>query len=224
MAVKQETIILHDFEGAKALIRRRTTSRGTRDRVSIEIEAEPIVHVFDDTALGSGPSQAIRDELEKAIKAITAIAKPSTIIKRNWSRREMESGSPAKSTKKRYSGGRIGTKIPKTSVRLFNDSDRLSEGLFVRQNPREGSFTTNVPANRFTDDTQHLVKRLFDLVPILRSPAKLLASKSVRDEIDNSINLLISKARTIGDAKRKALQQQQLNVAKAVIKLFIGAG
>ena len=134
MATKQETIVLNDYDATTTSIRRRTSARGkVSERVTVDIKSEPLVHMFDDAALGAGPAQVIRNELEKAIKGITTFAHPNTIKRRNYAKAAMESGQAPKSVRKRYSGGRIGTKLPKGSARLFNDSDRLSEGLFVRQ-------------------------------------------------------------------------------------------
>lgn len=221
MAIKQETIILNDYSpgsGLTSSIRRRTSAKGkTTDRVSVEIKSEPLVHVFDDVALGAGPAQAIRDAFEAAIKGITAIASPSTIARRNRAREALANGTADKATVKRYSGGRTGAKPPKKSVRMFNDSDRLSEGLFVRQNPREGNWTTNVPANRFTGDTAHLLKDLFDLIGDKISPQALLRHPGVNKEIRASLDLILQKAKDQTDIKRVQLRAAKLNAAKALL-------
>jgi hypothetical protein len=221
MATKQETIILNDYgsgSGLSGAIRRRTSAKGkTTDRVSVNIKSEPLVHTFDDAALGAGPAAAIRDAFEAAIKGITAIASPSTIARRNHARQALANGTAPKSIVKRYSGGRTGTKPPKTSVRLFNDSDRLSEGLFVRQNPREASWTTNVPANRFTGDTQHLLGELFDLIGDKISPRALLDHPDVSKEIRASLEQILQKANNEGDIKRAQLRSAKIRAAKMLL-------
>lgn len=218
MATKQETIIINDYGPNSTAIRRRTSAKGkVSQRTSINIKSEPLVHTFDDVALGSGPAEAIRDAFEAAIKGITDFAKPSTIARRNYARQALAAGTAGKTITKRYSGGKIGLKPPTTSARLFNDSNRLSEGLFVRQNPREKSWTTNVPANRFTDETRHLVGQLFDLIGSKISPKALLANPRVNKEIKASLNLILVKAKNEQDAKRKALTQAKINAAKALL-------
>lgn len=43
--ILQETIVLNDFGLAE---RRRTTSKGTSSRYTVTINAEPIIHTFED--------------------------------------------------------------------------------------------------------------------------------------------------------------------------------
>ena len=232
--IKQETIILNDYGSVKAFRRRRTSAKGkVKEWVTLEISAEPLIHMFDDSALGRGPAEAIRDALEKAIKNIGKTAVSATIARRNSARTALAGGNAPKSVLKRYTGGRIGTKPPKSgSVRLFNDSGRLAEGLSVRQNtktsnldfgPRLNVWTTNVPANRFTEGggghppTQHLVKQLFDLVPMLKNPRRLMSDPAVKKAVVKSLDLLIIKAKNERDAKFKALRLAQMNAAKALI-------
>ena len=77
--ITQETIVINDYGKSRANTRRRTSKKGkTTQRVSIEIEAEPVLHVFDDRALGSDVAEAIRDHIGKAIKDIGGFVKQST--------------------------------------------------------------------------------------------------------------------------------------------------
>lgn len=217
MATKQETIILNDFGSVMSKLRRRTTSRGTKSRVTLEIKSEPLVHVFDDVALGSGPANAIRDVLERSIKAIGQMSALETRKRRARAQIDFRTNpGGSKWLKKRYSGGRIGPKEPNQTFRLFNDSGRLAEGLFVRQNPREATFTVNVPANRFTDATRHLIPQLISLATSFGSPEKILADKAVQKEIRDSIGLILKKARSSRDAKRVLQAQRELNRAKTL--------
>lgn len=241
MAVTQQTLVLNDFGEVKSQIRRRTSKTGkTTDRVTIDISSEPVVHMFDDRSLGADVANAIRDKLERDIKNITATASASTLRWRQYAKRAFAEGSTAKSVAKRYSGGRIGPKEPAQTVRLFNDSGRLAEGLFVRQNTRAansllyglgqpGYWTVNVPANRFTDgskagldNTQHLVSRLAQFVPALKNPRELLSDPKVVKEIQNSIQGLLVKAKREGDVKRARLRLQRWNAAKAAFGLVRG--
>ncbi len=120
--IKQETIVLNDYRDS-SISRRIRTSRSAKtgkvtkkNRVTFEIQSEPLIHTFDDEALGRGPAEAIRDIIEKQIKAITQFASPNTIARRNRAKRDMGSGGGSPAMLKRYGGGRIGLKPPKGST------------------------------------------------------------------------------------------------------------
>ncbi len=209
MAVTQKTFVLNDFGKSQVKRIERQTRRGTKNRTVMSIKSEPVIMVIDPQALGTGPALAIRERLEEAIKGITQNAQPGTIIKRNYYAR---TGTSTRSGAKRYSGGRTPTKLPTGSVTLFNDSGRLAEGLAVRFTRATSEFNINVPVNRFTDDTRHLAKRLFDLVPELSRPATLLASREVRAAIEESTSLMVAKAR---NSEQVALVRSQLQLKNA---------
>lgn len=192
MSVSQDVVVLNDFGGSSFERRTRTTSSGTKDRYTMTIKAEPIVHDFDKLKLGQGPAIAIRDLIRRQIKAIGAFAKPGTIAKREAAVRALARG--ADWAQRRYSGGRTGTKEPNTSWRLFNDSGRLADGLEVRENKAEGSWTINVPANRlnpapdghrsFTAAAfERMLLQLVEHVPALRGGAEILRDDTVKKAI-----------------------------------------
>lgn len=225
---KQETIIINDYNGSTISQRARTNLKGkTTKRTSFEIKSEPIVHTFDDEALGRGPADALRDILSDQIKAISAIASESTRFNRFYSQGKFVSGAMSKSDKARYTGGRIGEKQPNQSDRLFNDSGRLADGLAVGKNRTaegERDWVVNVPANRFTDRaghpyTVHLAKRLAAYVPALGNPATLRSDPKLRAAVNESISLLIAKAKDANDAKRVQLLQARKNALKALLTL-----
>lgn len=201
MAITQETIAINDF----ADIRRRTLKSGkTKDRLSINVTSEVVVVDFDDRRLGRGPSEAIRDYLEKQVKGIDATAAPETIARR----RRHRANPDTKSYKRRYTGGRTGHKPPTTSVRLFNDSSRLSEGLFVRENRKERGWTINVPANRLNPqhwggELQRVLEQLREHVPEIASPRKLITTPEVRKAINQSIEDMITVASSRLAAKKR---------------------
>ena len=201
--------------------RKRTTKKGkVSTRTTIEIESEPLVHVFDDTALGAGPAQAIKEALERGIKAINQTARPSTLAFRRRARKALTAGASWAKNRYKPLRGDATNRLPGHSDRLFNDSNTLAEGLFVRQNTAEKNFTVNVPSSRFTSHTEHLAERLVQLVPALSSPRSMLNDREVTKAIEESLDLLIAKARNIADAKRAQMRLQQLNAAKAVLNLF----
>lgn len=191
-SVTQDVVILNDFGGSRFERRTRTTGAGTKDRYTVTIKAEPVLHDFSELRLGQGPAIAIRDLVRRQIKSIGAFAAPATIEKREAAVRALARG--AQWAKRRYAGGRTGEKQPNTSWRLFNDSGRLADGLEVRENKTEKSWTINVPANRLNPspgghasfrlgDFEQMVVRLAELVPALRGGAELLQDETVRKAI-----------------------------------------
>lgn len=225
----QETIILNDYNGSTISQRARTSKKSgkTTKRTSFEIKAEPIVHTFDDQALGRGPAEALKGIISEQIKAISASATTKTLQNRTYSQLHFPS-QLSKSDKKRYTGGRIGALEPnQPGGKLFNDSGRLADGLAVgknRQAAGERDWVVNVPANRFTDrsghpPTVHLAKRLASLVPALGRPSTLRGNPKLQAAVAESIDLLIAKAKSTNDAKRVKLLQARKNALRAVLAL-----
>jgi len=209
MAITQDVIVIN--EGFQE--RRRTTSTGTKSRYTITVTAEPIIHNFSAEKLGEGPAIAIRDVIVKQIKAITEVANLATIKRRQSAAKAIQAGK----TDKRYSGGRMGAMAPSGSVRLFNDSGRLADGIFVRQNPQEKNWTINVPANRLDPSTFKsqaafvgMVNRLRELVPALVNP---FGDKDVIHAIEVGIGEVLIRALKKGEDLKAARD-------KAIMGLF----
>lgn len=184
MSSRTKTIVTNDYAKPKA--------GRKRARTSIEVKSTPLVHVFDDTAIAVDVAKAIRSKVEKSIKAITETASKGTLKRREYARRKLGSTS--------------------TSTRLFNDTGRLAEGLEIKQ--ERGTFTTNIPADRFNERGGELVAKLRAAVPELRDPAKLLRGE-VRQEIEASVKDMIVKAPDATSAKRVAKRQERLNRVKS---------
>jgi len=202
--ITQDVIVLNDFGFEE---RRRTTSKGTSSRFTVTIKSEPLVHVFDERQLGKGPAEAIREVLWKGIRGIEEFAALATVKRRERARRALAAGTG--SAVRRYDGGRTGRKEPGQTVRVFNDSGRLADGLEVRENVTEKSWTVNVTKNRLTPidfGTQAqllaMVERLQRLVPELGDPRALLKHSTVTKAIDAAISNLIIKALERGTALR----------------------
>lgn len=177
----QDTVVLNDYGGMRLEERTRTSKAGkTSVRMSLSIKATPILHNLNGLELGMGPANAIRDLLEKQTKDIGQPAAASTLLRRKEWARQFAAGVPQAVA--RYAGGKTGPKPPNQTVRLGNDSGRLAEGWFVRQNPKEGSWTINVPANRFDPTTwggstaslRAWIDRFVQLVPALAEPRSIL--------------------------------------------------
>ena len=174
--VHQETVILNDAESWTLDQRTRTSASGkTSVRYSLSIKAEPILNNLRGVDLGAGPAAAILALIQKQHRAITETVKPSTSIRREVWQRAFDRGEP--SAMARYAGGKTGEMRPggRSAARVGIDSGRLLAGWFLRQNPAEGTYTINVPANRLDPATfggglgalQRWVDRLVTLIPAL---------------------------------------------------------
>jgi hypothetical protein len=219
--ITQDVIIINDF----AQERRRTTSKGTSSRYTLTIEAEPIMHDLSETHLGEGPAETIAAVIKQQIKGITAIAAPSTLLKRRSAAKALAKGTPY--AVKRYSGGRTGTTAPSGSVRLFNDSGRLADGILVKQNPAEKNWTINVTANRLDPRTFRnqalflaMLERLAQYVPVLRKP---LDNKHVVEAIEQGISTVLINKLAMGvdatKAARAELTKARLGALRAALSL-----
>jgi hypothetical protein len=216
MAITQETILLNEFGFAE---RRRTTSSGTKSRFTISIKADVIPHVFDAQQLGRGPAEAIAAAITRGIKGIGEFASLATQKHRATAARSLAAG--AEWAVARYSGGRTGMKQPNQTKRLFNDSERLAEGIFA-QAVGDESWTVNVPANRFDPSTfgggvpamQAMVERLQALVPALRDGNGLANDPEVKKAVSDSIYGIIAKAKGQNRALRRELNSQIFELAR----------
>lgn len=222
MAVKpptftQETIVLNDYNGSTISRRTRTslkTGKVGAPRLSFEIKSEPIVHVFDDEALGLGPALALKEIIGDQIRAIKDRAADRTLENRKYSQNAFRLNAMNPTDTKRYAGGQIGELEPNQTVNLFNDSGRLGGNLAVGKNRTaagERDWVVNVPGNRFRGHTEHLAKQLFALVPALGNPRSLQGEPKLRAAVDASIDLIIAKAKDSSDARYKALLLKRKN-------------
>jgi hypothetical protein len=189
MAVTQETIILNEFGFAE---RRRTTgaSGKPKSRFTVSIKADAIPHLFDAQELGRGPAEAIAQVIRDQIKAIGETASLGTQFARKAAAKAFAAGKEWAVA--RYSGGRTGATPPKGGDKLFNDSGRLADGIYV-QAVKDESWTINVPANRFDPSTFNggvaaltaMVERLQQLVPALRGEG-LAGNETLRRAMENA--------------------------------------
>lgn len=242
MAITQETIVLNDYGLTE---RRRTTSKGTKSRYTIQIRSEPLIHNFSALELGRGPAEAMKDVIVKQIKGVTAEASDATIAKRKNAARIL-AGATMTTTKKgkqkissdtgasvikRYSGGRTGLLPPNpASTALFNDSGRLSQITIMpnRAYSDDAVWEVNVPANRldpttFGDMAQYkaMVARLQQLVPALGSDtASLMEDDKVDQALRESIEFCLGQALTKNKALRDALRKSQWQFASQLARGF----
>ena len=220
MAITQESFVLNEFGLTE---RKRTTSRGTKSRYSVTIDAQPIVHDFSGTRLGDGPAEAMRDVLERKVRAVSGNVSQATILFRKHASNALASG--ARWAMRRYGGGRTGVKQPNQSGdALFNDSGRLAQGFYVRQNTTEKSWTVNVPANRLDPSTfrsqaefQAMAKRLQTAVPELGDPRAMVAAPEVRTAIRSSMHDLIHVLTLQRNANRAKLLRAIAGVVRGLV-------
>ncbi len=204
-------VILNDGEYYSAKFAERTG--GKKARRTIEVRSEPLLFDFDEVALGAKPAEAIREVLRAGIKGIMQVASRATLERRERAKKRLTGGLTDRQDafrrrgthysgayEKRYSGGRMGLMVPGQTVRVFNDSGRLAEGLAVRQNPEDKTFTINIPINRLDPSEfkpgrfEIMLNRLRALVPELADARRLMNHPKVREAIDLSISDMIMKA------------------------------
>lgn len=195
--ITQDTVVINDLNGLRLEQRTRTTSSGTAVRYSIGITSEPILHDLDPIKLGDGPAQAIVAVIRQQIRDIGEFASLATRARREKAEEAFAAGKAW--AQKRYSGGRTGATAPNKTERLFNDSGRLADGLFARENKVEKTWTINVPANRLDPTTfvggaaalSGMFLRLRQHVPALANPRTLIDSPLVIAALNRSIKGLI---------------------------------
>ena len=113
----------------------------------------------------------LRDIVQKQIRDVSEPAKLSTVRRRQRARKDGQS----RWYRKRYAGGRTGETPPKPSVRLFNDSGRLTNIVVRARQSSKGEqvFTLNTTKNRLDpstfrpDDFQRMLESLRRHVPAL---------------------------------------------------------
>lgn len=210
MAAKFEQRVIVINEGFTERERTNLSTGAVKSRVTMTIDSQPILHDLNEEKLGEGPARAIAAAIRAGIKNITELAKGATLEKRKRAKEELARG--VRSALQRYSGGRTGTKEPSGSVRLFNDSGRLADGLEVRQNTAEGNWTINVPANRLDPSTFKnrgdfvaMLTRLRELVPALRDPTSI---PEVKRAIERGIRDLLIRELDRADELRTRIARQ----------------
>lgn len=221
-----ETVAINEVFRRRQGAERKNGTRG-RDRYTIEVESEPLLHQFDDLAVGQGVADAMADAIRAGIKAIRVPAAAATLEYRRRAAAAFERG--AKWATKRYAGGRTGATPPRSAgqVTLFNDSGRFADTVVARSNRYENAFTVNVAANRLDprdfDDIsfRRMLSRLRELVPALDA-RKLGQAPAVKQALRDSVDDLITKARNEREAKLIELRQAKVRALIAVGRAVAG--
>jgi hypothetical protein len=195
------------------------TNKSGKQRYTINVRSEPLIHNLDPLSLGHAPAEAIADALRRKVLAIAEPAAANTLRSRATALAAFTRGAPW--TQKRYGGGRMGSMPPHRSDAAFNDSGRFAGGIVARHNPKEHAWTINVPANRLDDDTSggavRIWRQLVRLVPEFGDPALLLNDAKVAGSL--GVHGLITKA----NETREMLLEQRAQMMTSVAKLALGS-
>lgn len=185
----------------------KTGQRGAA-RMSIEIVSEPLVHDFDEIALGRGPAEAIAKVQRQEVEAIQEPVSDRTLETRKYQEAAYQRG--ASWAMKRFGGGRLGDMPPRPGEqRKFNHSGRFAKSIVATENRTEKSWTVNVAANRLDPRTSRdagefafITAALRRLAPSIGDPASLARNPVVIAAIRDSINDLIVQASKLNERLR----------------------
>lgn len=221
-----DVVIINEPPGAYGVTfaKRGAGTRG-KERFSMEVSSEAVLFDLSEMRLGAEPSEAIRAELEHDNKNIDEVAAPATLA-----RRKAAADNPnSKAAQERYAGGRIGFKAPNQSVRLFNDSNRLSEGFFVRENPQDSSHTINLPSNRFSPaywgaKLGWVTDRWRSLMPILKDQRELLRRPKFNAAVSSAVRGVVQKAEMAKDARAIQQAKRLLDARRKAVRAFVNLG
>lgn len=223
---RRETVILHDFGGGlRTGVTERFTKGGKGGKFTVDVEATPLVHTFDDRALAAAGAEALVDALRDDFGG-QPVAAEATREKRNYHARrwrglvDERAGSNRSWLQKMYSGGRTGETPPKSGVespRRWSGSSRLFQTVTARWVDRAGAFIVNVAANRLK--RRELATKFAQDMPTLENLAAFSRSPEFKKALAEGMGVLIAKAGKVSDAKRVALRQKQLAVARGLLDL-----
>lgn len=189
--------------------RTRTLKSGaTKSRYTVSISSEPVLVNTNPKALCRGIADATEQILKDRIDAIQETASPATIKARQSALKGVMQGAPW--AMRRYGGGRMGTRAPGRSDRLFNDSGRFLESIKV--GATKDGWVINVAANRLDPSTLNggeaallrIVERLKEFVPEWGDAKRLMENLQFRRALDASVSNALKKA----TERTKELQMQ----------------
>lgn len=208
---------------------KRKTSR-KKPTFKISIKTEPMIHDLGAIKRNAAPAEAIKEELQRRIRAVSKPVSNKTRARRARYANEYFAGAPT--AQKRYGAtrtksgalrrGGIGDTPPILGAAYwFNDSGRLAKGLHVRANPKEGEFFVNVPGNRFDittfgDRTQfEIMLSEFDR---LIDPAGAILAPKVAEAISASVIDAVQAQLARNKSARRALRAANLRLIGTTLK------
>lgn len=191
------------------------SGKARKPRYTVEIRSQPILMDLDELALGQQSAEAIQGLLRDQTRNISVKAQPATLA--NRARMAVEFAAGHRHALERYSGGRTGPMPPNQKDTLFNDSGRFAEGIHVRLNHKDNTFTVNLPANRDFAQDVAMFDRWRRLVPA-SDPNKLAQYKVVSDAISRSVKEMIEKVPSVDAAKLKVLEATRRRAIRALAR------
>lgn len=229
----QETVTLNDFGFTR---RDRTLKSGAvKSRYTVEIQSDPLIHVYNPKAMGEGPANAIVDHLRTRVRGITKLAKPSTQRKRLQAEQAFREGKPWAT--KRYAGGRMGPMPPDSAEgrqgALFNDSGRF-EGSIVAKPTVNDTWIINIAANRLDPSTfrdgEAGVNRMLDQlraeIPEWGDSRAIANLPSVKQEIALAADMILvnrlGRAYTRNKKLRADLRRGVISALRTGAQMFTG--
>lgn len=230
-----DVIVINAYADGDVNLTRRegTLASGAKRkaRYAMDIKSEPLLFDLNELNIGNGVAEAWAQRIRDQINGIAVRASDATIAMRTKAAKAFANGESW--ALKRYSGGRMGARAPNQSDKLFNDSDRLAEGIAMRANLTDSSYTINFPANRFNREGfgrgyDAMVAKFVELVPIL-DPKKALGDPAIEGAIKASMAAMIAKAESNSEAaiarglaKLRAAQMRVLKQIGALVRGGLG--
>lgn len=203
---------------------RSTTSKSGKQRFHIKVESEPLVFNLDEKKLVQPLAEAFAHHLREKIRGISAVAAPATIKAREVARRALLKGEAW--AVKRYGGGKMGTRIPGQTDRLFNDSGAMAESI-VAAAAKDGTFRINVAARRLNPETlnggeaalQRIWARLVQLVPEIQDVGRALQSDALLKARAKAVDDMLTKVRKTADANAWKAIKATMDTANRAVEL-----
>ncbi len=193
-----EIMTLCDYSGLTRRTPTLKSGKSGKARYTVTIKSEPLLFNTSPRDLGVGPAIAIKDHLKQRVKDISATAAPATMKARLSAQKAVMSGESW--AMRRYSGGRIGTRAPARSDKLFNDSGRLIESIAVAATGK--GYVINVAGNRFDPSTLNGGEAaLLRIVELLRQHVPEWGNAR---ELANVMSVQRAIRQTTGDMMQKA--------------------
>ena len=185
--------------------RRGTLASGKRRkaRYAMNIKSEPLLLDLNELDLGQVVAEAWRERIRDNILGISAVVSDATQAMRQKAGVAVQKGVGW--AVDRYRRRRPPEQYtPNQSNKFFNDSGLLADGIFVRQNLTDATYTINFPVNRMNPETfgagyEAMVSKFVTQVPML-DPKKALGDEKIEKAIKEGVAGMIAKAEERSEA------------------------
>lgn len=204
----------------------KRTGKVSRKNYKVDFQIQDLIVDTDARALNSEFSELVKEVVKQEMQGISEVASLATRQRRQRAERDRQSGW----YRKRYSGGRTGETVPNQSVRLFNDSNRMSNNLTLRariNSAGQSVITMNVPANRLDPRTfgsagafNEMQRKLRSLVPILDSKTTPVSNRFLEKGMRDLLEGLVASGKARHEALLRKRRRQFLAAARAAGGFF----